>query len=191
MWPGLTAFSNASFKVGFGPSPEQLEAKQKAKSDAKRAKKEAKKAKRARLKANDPKLCAFSRELRDRWQEHVEAQPGLIEGAAQPRYDVGRLIAPASGTPGNSFTPTEAPEVVVDVLPGAGEGEYPGGGGEAAGCGVGEGTTQQRHGGRSGSIVVSTLWRNGTHRIPVRYHEPHRYGVPWARSSSLFRRLVC
>ncbi len=28
-------------------------------------------AKRARLKVNDPQLCAFAREVRDRWQEAV------------------------------------------------------------------------------------------------------------------------
>lgn len=62
----------------------------------------------------------FSRELRDRWQEHVEAQPGLIESAAHPRYDVGRLIAPAPGTPGNapgnSFTRIPPPKVIAEVI---------------------------------------------------------------------------
>jgi hypothetical protein len=105
------------FAVGFGPTAEQVEAEQKAKEEAKRAKQAKKKAERARLKTNDPKLCAFSRELRDRWQEHVEQQPGLIESAAQPRYDVGRLIAPAPGSAlGNSFTPAEPPEVIAEVI---------------------------------------------------------------------------
>lgn len=96
------------FSVGFGPSPEQVEAEQKAKEEVKRAKKDKKRAERARLKTNDPKLCAFSRELRDRRQEHIEAQPGLIESVANARYDVGRLIEHA--------VPAEAPEVVVDVI---------------------------------------------------------------------------
>ncbi len=96
------------FSVGFGPSPEQIEAEAQAKQEAKRAKQAKKKAERARLKTNDPKLCAFSRELRDRWQEHVEAQPGLIESAAQARYGVGRLI--------ENTTPTQPPEVIEEVI---------------------------------------------------------------------------
>ena len=105
------------FSVGFGPTAEQVEAEQKAKQEAKRAKQAKKKAERARRKTNDPKLCAFSRELRDRWQEHVEAQPGLIESAAKARYDVGRLIAPAPGSAlGNSFRSAEPPEVITEVI---------------------------------------------------------------------------
>ncbi|MEM6552535.1 MAG: hypothetical protein AAF750_10475 [Planctomycetota bacterium] len=37
---------------------------------------------------------AFSRERRDRWQEHVTAQPHLLEDQSQARYDVSRLLAP-------------------------------------------------------------------------------------------------
>ncbi len=51
----------------------------------------------------------------------VGVTPGLIEGAAMARYDVGRLIAPAPGiTPrnahGNSFTPADPPEVITEVI---------------------------------------------------------------------------
>jgi hypothetical protein len=51
--------------------------------------------KRAR-RQTDPQLLAFSRELRDRWQEAVA--PGsegaaLLEDAGRGKYDVGRLLS--------------------------------------------------------------------------------------------------
>ena len=104
------------FGVGFGPSPEvlaQREAERVVAAEAARAQQEAtkqrkrakKKEERVRLKTNDPELCAFSRELRDRWQEAVEQRPGLIESAARPRYEVGRLIAPPTPAPGSNPSP--------------------------------------------------------------------------------------
>ncbi|MEM6391833.1 MAG: hypothetical protein AAF797_03585 [Planctomycetota bacterium] len=49
-----------------------------------RIKEERREAKQARRKT-DPELLAFSRELRDRWQEHVTAQPHLLEDQSQTR----------------------------------------------------------------------------------------------------------
>ena len=105
------------FAVGFGPSPALLAAQAEAKEAEIKAKKARLKAKRlaerARQKTNDPALCAFSRELRDRWQECVEQQPGLIEGAANARYEVGRLIEGMK----SAEQPTIVLEVVSQVIP--------------------------------------------------------------------------
>ncbi len=58
----------------------------------------ARKALKAAQRKNDPRLLAYARELRDRWQEH--AAPGsalakLIEAKGEARYAVGRLRADA------------------------------------------------------------------------------------------------
>lgn len=52
----------------------------------------AKKALKAAQRKNDPELVAYARELRDRWQEHVVAQPGMLEDKQRGRYVVGRLL---------------------------------------------------------------------------------------------------
>jgi hypothetical protein len=48
-----------------------------------------KKAPRPRVK-NDPRLVAAARELRDRWLEHVNADPSAL--LTEAKYDVGRRI---------------------------------------------------------------------------------------------------
>ena len=40
---------------------------------------------------NDPRLIAAARELKDRWLEHVNANPAALASAG--KYDVGRAIA--------------------------------------------------------------------------------------------------
>ncbi|MEM7577508.1 MAG: hypothetical protein AAF328_08540, partial [Planctomycetota bacterium] len=99
------------FGVGFGPSPEQVAAREAEraaaeaeraalKEEVKRNKAAKRKAERARLKTLDPALCAYSRELRDRWSEAVSApgSPGatMLESAAKPRYAVGRVLTDES-----------------------------------------------------------------------------------------------
>ena len=49
------------------------------------------KAKRVKQKA-DPKLVAFARELRDRWQEAVEREPGMVGLGCEGKYDMGRWL---------------------------------------------------------------------------------------------------
>ncbi|MEM1098656.1 MAG: hypothetical protein AAGH92_07700 [Planctomycetota bacterium] len=94
------------FGVGFGPSPEALTQRaaeqaaiaaeaRAADAEAKRKKAAKRKAERARLKTNDPALCAYSRELRDRWAEATA--PGtegarLLAAAEAPRFDVARSL---------------------------------------------------------------------------------------------------
>ncbi|MEM1098778.1 MAG: hypothetical protein AAGH92_08310 [Planctomycetota bacterium] len=54
---------------------------------------EAAKAKlRAARRANDPALVAHARELRDKWQEHVAANPAMLEDKAAGKYDVSRAL---------------------------------------------------------------------------------------------------
>ncbi|MEM1445718.1 MAG: hypothetical protein AAGF84_06675 [Planctomycetota bacterium] len=101
------------FGVGFGPSPEALaqrEAEQAAiaaearaaEAEAKRKKAAKRKAERERLKTNDPALCAYSRELRDRWSEATA--PGtegarLLEAMASGgRFAVARALAAPQGS---------------------------------------------------------------------------------------------
>ncbi|MEM9883392.1 MAG: hypothetical protein AAF800_10780 [Planctomycetota bacterium] len=112
----------AGVPTGFALPPEVLAAqeaerkaaeaaaeKQRIKDERREAKRSAKRARRK----TDPELLAYSRELRDRWQEAVAAEPGLLltacgDGGAA-RYDVGRLIAPTStsapGILGTAATP--------------------------------------------------------------------------------------
>ena len=88
----------------FGPSEEELAAqgaareaaaKEALKEKKKAVRKATKKAQKKRAKQYDPRLLAFSRELRDRWQEEVLVNPGLLLGVAEGgRYDVRRLIGP-------------------------------------------------------------------------------------------------
>jgi hypothetical protein len=72
------------------------------------AKNEAKKARRK----TDPELLKFSRELRDRWQEHVFASPTLLENKQQAKYQVARLIGELTGQAGESATVGEGLRVV-------------------------------------------------------------------------------
>ncbi|MEM9752264.1 MAG: hypothetical protein AAF916_02655 [Planctomycetota bacterium] len=54
---------------------------------------EAAKAKlKAARRANDPALVAHARELRDKWQEHVAANPAMLEDKAAGKYDVSRAL---------------------------------------------------------------------------------------------------
>ncbi|XAL98306.1 hypothetical protein OT109_11920 [Phycisphaeraceae bacterium D3-23] len=101
------AASVASGGLHFGP-PEADSPN--GKSDAaKQARKEAEKAAQKKVsKKNDPQLVAMARELRDRWQEHVVAQPGMIEDRRQGKYDVSRLIEA-------SPPQVEAVEIVSEV----------------------------------------------------------------------------
>lgn len=86
------AASVASGGLHFGSAPEA--AASNGKSDAAdQQRKEAEKAAQKKVsKKNDPRLVAMARELRDRWQEHVAVQPGMIEDRRQGKYDVSRLI---------------------------------------------------------------------------------------------------
>lgn len=93
----------AGVPMGFDLPPEAkaqqkaaaaTEKKERIKEEKREAKREAKKARRK----TDPEMLAFSRELRDRWQEHVTAEPGLLLDRQAGKYDVTRLIAPASGS---------------------------------------------------------------------------------------------
>lgn len=70
--------------------------------------KAAKKAVRAAKKKFDPAQEAFARELKDRWLEQVQREPGLIEGAARPRYAVGRRV--------EHMSPTEAPNGLAAAI---------------------------------------------------------------------------
>lgn len=100
----------AGVPMGFDLPPEakaQQAAEQKAaaatakKERIKEEKREAKRAAKQARRKTDPQMLAFSRELRDRWQEAVAAEPGLLLERQAGKYDVTRLIAPGSGsTPG-------------------------------------------------------------------------------------------
>lgn len=105
----------AGVPMGFDLPPEakaQQVAEQKAAAAAakkeriKQEKREAKKAaKRARRKT-DPEMLAFSRELRDRWQEAVAAGTpgaGLLLERQAGKYDVGRLPAPERANGGEAM----------------------------------------------------------------------------------------
>lgn len=100
----------AGVPMGFDLPPEakaQKEAEVKAAAAAaekeriKQEKREAKQAAKQARRNTDPELLAFSRELRDRWQEAVA--PGsegaaLLEDAGRGKYDVARLIAGGSAS---------------------------------------------------------------------------------------------
>ena len=103
----------AAEPTGFALPPEvvarrEAEAKAAAAEAKKRELAEAKKAARAEAKRarrqSDPELLKFSRELRDRWQEAVAAEPGLIGLGCAGKYEVGRVIegAGAVGIEGGS-----------------------------------------------------------------------------------------
>ena len=106
------AASIAAGGLRFAPAPgseADSSASESRSDDAKRARKEAEKAAQKKVsKKNDPKLVAMARELRDRWQEHVAAQPGMIEDRRQGKYDVSRMIETRTTAP-------PPPEVVVEV----------------------------------------------------------------------------
>lgn len=53
----------------------------------------AKAALKAAQRKNDPELVAYARELRDRWQEHVAASPGMIEDRQKGKYAAARLLS--------------------------------------------------------------------------------------------------
>ena len=91
--------------------------KQRIKEEKRAAKREAKQQRRK----TDPELLAYSRELRDRWQEAVTAQPGLLlpDGSQDAaKYDVGRLIAggPTHAAIGGCGEREEALEIVSEVV---------------------------------------------------------------------------
>ncbi|MEM6855326.1 MAG: hypothetical protein AAF593_13045, partial [Planctomycetota bacterium] len=111
-----TAAGHGGLRIGWNAAPIEAvpsEAEVKAEAaaakerlrDAKRAAKAAaKKAARSMRSRNDPVLVAAARDLRDRWMQAVQADPGLLalpggsaSGAAA--YDVGRQIGdpPAAG----------------------------------------------------------------------------------------------
>lgn len=96
----------AGVPMGFDLPPEakaQREAEEKAERAAaekeriKQEKREAKRAAKQARRKTDPELLVFSRELRDRWQEAVSADPGLLLERQEGKYDVGRLITGTSG----------------------------------------------------------------------------------------------
>lgn len=96
---GMGGFGAAS---GFGQPPESVAPVADDKSvmspseaELERIKHEkdaAKKALKASQRKNDPELVAYARELRERWQEHVGANPMMIEDKCRGRYAVGRLL---------------------------------------------------------------------------------------------------
>ena len=112
------------FGIGFGPSAAEAAAREAAaaqaearaaaeKKEAQRRKKAAKQSRRARLKHNDPALCAYARELRDRWQEHVAADPGVIGLGCRGKYDVGRVLGGGGERGGSEAVTGQALRVVA------------------------------------------------------------------------------
>ena len=87
----VRAASVSSGGLHFGTQPP--EAGNGKSDDSKHARKEAEKAAQRKVaQKNDPRLVAMARELRDRWQEHVAAQPGMLEDRQRGKYDVSRLL---------------------------------------------------------------------------------------------------
>jgi hypothetical protein len=103
---GVEAPHAAAAPTGFAAPPEVLarqeaeakaaaaEAKKRAMAEAKR---EAKAAAKAARRKSDPRLLAFSRELRDRWAEAVAARPGLIGLGCRGKYELGRRLEGGDG----------------------------------------------------------------------------------------------
>ena len=106
---GAVVVGGGSGGFRFGPSVEELAAQAAARAAAakealkekkKAVRKATKKAQKKRAKAYDPRMLAFSRELRDRWQEEVLMDPGLLLGVAEEgKYDVRRLVGPTGLPP--------------------------------------------------------------------------------------------
>ncbi|MEO0587775.1 MAG: hypothetical protein AAF078_09060, partial [Planctomycetota bacterium] len=91
------ASSLAAGGLRFGDPPEVRAARQ-AEQDKQRAieqRRAVKAAARRQAKKNDPKLEAFARELRDRWQEQIAHQPQLV--GHNPKYAITREALRASG----------------------------------------------------------------------------------------------
>ncbi|XAL99591.1 hypothetical protein OT109_18675 [Phycisphaeraceae bacterium D3-23] len=128
----ITSGAAAGVPMGFDLPPEakaQRDAEEKQaqaaaeKARIKEEKRAAKREAKQQRRRTDPELLAYSRELRDRWQEAVTAQPGLLlppgsapgsQGAG--KYDVSRLIAgPSPGV----VDRTVALEIVSEVVPDA------------------------------------------------------------------------
>jgi hypothetical protein len=86
----------------FGPSPQDV-AKEKVRTKA---------ARRERMK-NDPRMVAAARELRDRWLEEVNENPGRL--VAMGKYDVRRLAEPARAREGSQV----GSQTTVRLLPAA------------------------------------------------------------------------
>ncbi len=100
-----TNVSAGSVETGglrFGPSRDDLVAKETEAAAEREVEAELKAAKRAAKKAKqkfDPAQEAFARELKDRWLETVQARPALLADLEQhAKYDVRRLVAPAHGS---------------------------------------------------------------------------------------------
>jgi hypothetical protein len=86
----------------FGPSAQDV-AKEKVRTKA---------ARRERMK-NDPRMVAAARELRDRWLEEVNENPGRLVAAG--KYDVRRLAEPARAREGSQV----GSQAAVRLLPAA------------------------------------------------------------------------
>lgn len=130
----ITSGGAAGVPMGFDLPPEakaQRVAEEKAAAAAaekqriKEEKRAAKRAAKQQRRKTDPELLAYGRELRDRWQEAVTAQPGLLlpDGSQDAaKYDVGRLLAggpthAAIGGCGEPSEASEALEIVSEVVP--------------------------------------------------------------------------
>ncbi|MEM9881543.1 MAG: GNAT family N-acetyltransferase [Planctomycetota bacterium] len=81
--PDVAAQQEAAAKA------EAVAAKKRELAERKRAAKAAAKAARRK---SDPRLLAFSRELRDRWGEAVSGRPELIGLGCEQKYELGRLV---------------------------------------------------------------------------------------------------
>ncbi|MEO1236714.1 MAG: hypothetical protein AAFX76_08000, partial [Planctomycetota bacterium] len=124
---GVETQHAAAAPNGFAAPPEVLaqreaaaktraaEARKQEIADRKRAAKAAAKAARRK---SDPRLLAFSRELRDRWSEAITARPELIGLGCQMKYDLGRRLENDAAGGGDFLVlnPDSAP--APHVLPG-------------------------------------------------------------------------
>ena len=121
---GVVAPRATGGPVGFGKPAEVAAAEAVGRAaaavEAEKARvKEEKRAAKRRVKAeqrkSDPEVLAFSRELRDRWQEAVAAEPGLLGLGCSGKYGVGRLVE-ATGLPGCGGGEAEREVIEVEAV---------------------------------------------------------------------------